>query len=670
MNTYYIDQFDAAPTGLYGLFHAVSCDWLRRRKEFVKNVKCRLNLFTTAFQRWKIALVVYNGVMKSSLVTNIALGAVLGILTLFMGLQYHWLRQAGDVERERLQKRVEADTNNFAGDFNRELQAAFFSFQMDPASWEKGNWEEFAQRYELWRSKTAYPELIREFYYFRKGGVEPLRYDKELQSFIVAPLTSELEALRSKAEAERPVRSFLEDKNVFVMPVFKDEPRVDRVVFRRTMENGVPRVAMPERIGHLAIFLDRSVISDQILPALAAKHFPEGNFRISVTDQDGAAVYQPFGEPVNPDAKAGLMNLTPDNLLILADRGVWSQQLPEKPRGVVVSERIESKTFTHSETTPDGTKTGTFTVEVRPAGPESGNVSTRTSVISTGKEGGDVWTLGVVHNAGSIDSFIRADLTKKFLIGLAIYLLLVGSIVSIVLSSLRARRFAQRQIDFVSSVSHEFRTPLAVIYSASENLADGIAKDQRQVSQYGELIKGEGRKISAMVEQILQFAGARSGKRKYNFTDADVSNIVNTAIEECRPLLEESGVELETSVEANLPTIKADAAALSSALQNLINNSVKYSNGTKWIKVSAENGGGGLRLSVEDRGIGIGGDDLRHIFEPFYRARNVVDAQIHGNGLGLALVKEIAEAHGGKVVAESELGRGSKFTIEIGQSSL
>ena len=83
------------------------------------------------------------------------------------------------------------------------------------------------------------------------------------------------------------------------------------------------------------------------------------------------------------------------------------------------------------------------------------------------------------------------------------------------------------------------------------------------------------------------------------------------------------------------------------------------------MKISAANGGRTIKFSVEDRGIGIAGDDLRHIFEPFYRARGVVDAQIHGNGLGLALVKEIAEAHNGKVRANSEVGKGSKFTLEL-----
>ncbi len=355
--------------------------------------------------------------------------------------------------------------------------------------------------------------------------------------------------------------------------------------------------------------------------------------------------------------------MTPDNMIFFRESAKMKQLQSVNERGVVVEKHVENQTFTHTESGPGGSKTGKFTIELKP-GPASG-IRSRNSVFTATTAGQDPWTLNVQHSAGSIDAFTKGEFRKSFLIGLGLYLLLVGAIVAIVISALRAKRFAQRQIDFVSSVSHEFRTPLAVIYSASENLADGIANDREQVVRYGGLIKGEGRKLSAMVEQILQFAGARSGKRKYNFARTDARDIVNAAINECRPILDEKGFEVETSIDDALPPVTIDADSLSTALQNLINNSVKYSNGERWVRVAASNGKGTIKFSVEDRGIGVGSDDIKHIFEPFYRAKSVVDAQIHGNGLGLALVKEIAEAHGGSVKAKSDIGKGSEFTIEI-----
>ena len=317
--------------------------------------------------------------------------------------------------------------------------------------------------------------------------------------------------------------------------------------------------------------------------------------------------------------------------------------------------------FSHTDV--EGNR-GTFQLELKKS--EDGQSRPRTAVMATkGASGSEPWTVNVQHVAGSIDSFVTGERKKSFMVGLGIYLLLVGGILTILLSALKSRRFAQRQIDFVSSVSHEFRTPLAVIYSAGENLADGVAKEDSQVSRYGELIKGEGKKLSAMVEQILEFAGANSGKRKFNLVAADVGEIVREAVEECRPLIESGGFTLETDVQENLPQICVDRNELSRAVQNLIANSVKYSNGDRWIRISAHNGGGSVKIAVEDRGMGIGGDDLKLVFEPFYRTREVVDAQISGNGLGLNLVKKIAEAHGGRVTVESRPGSGSKFTIDI-----
>lgn len=608
--------------------------------------------------------------MRGSWVTTLAVGGVILVLTLFLGLQYVWLGQASEAERERMQRRVEADAKNFADDFNREIQAAFFNFQIDAAGWEKGDWAEFNERYDFWKSKTQYPELIKEIVYFKKDDPRPLRYDVETRVFAVAEVPAGITTLREKIEDSRSFKPFYEDEYALVMPIHDAESHLEHIVLRRTRGGEPQAVEMPERKGFLVIALDREVIGGRILPDLTAKHFPEGNFRVAVKNKIEEPVYETAGTLSQPDTKAGLLSFSPDNAIFFSDRNMMSKLRTEKRESTVVNEHIESKTFSHTETGPKGTKTGRLTIELTP-GPlarTGSGIKARSSVFSGPDGSGDPWTLNVQHAAGSIDAFTRGEFNKSFAIGLGLYLLLVGAIVAIVLSALRSKMFAQRQIDFVSSVSHEFRTPLAVIYSASENLADGVTKDVDQVSRYGNLIKGEGRKLSAMVEQILQFAGARSGRKKYSFAPTHAADVVTVAINECRPILDEKAFEIETAIDKNVPPFKADADAISTALQNLISNSVKYSNGSQWIRVAASNGNGLIRISVEDRGVGIAADDLKHIFEPFYRAKTVVDAQIHGNGLGLALVKEIAEAHGGTVKAKSEAGKGSEFVIELPQN--
>jgi len=136
-------------------------------------------------------------------------------------------------------------------------------------------------------------------------------------------------------------------------------------------------------------------------------------------------------------------------------------------------------------------------------------------------------------------------------------------------------------------------------------------------------------------------------------------------MESCWQMINERGFGVETDIADDLPPVRADRNALIQALQNLIANSIKYSGESRWLRISAANDGGHVRVSIEDHGLGISKGDVRHVFEPFFRTKDVVEAQIHGNGLGLSIVKQIVEAHGGRVRAESIKGKGSKFTIEI-----
>lgn len=588
---------------------------------------------------------------------------VLGLLTLFLGLQYRWLTEVSEAERERMQKRVETDTARLAEDFNREMQAAYYNFQTDADTWKAGDWTEFNERYDYWRSRTNYPGLIRGIYFFEASAdARVLRYEPENRRFIDAGApTPHLDQIRARIGSDPAFKPVAEDLDAMVLPIYQHERRIDHIVLRQAAGSETPVVRLPERFGSLVVMLDRDVITQNLLPDLVAKYFPAGDYRVEVIDRNKQPVFATGTFAENTDANAALFNLSPDNLLFFANREIIPGSGDRKD--VVVNQRVESHTFTARTQAPNE-KAETFKVEVH--GP-MGEGRPRTAMIAGTSDGTEPWTVRVQHSAGSIAAYVKGERNKSFVVGLGIYLLLIAGIAAILLSAIRSKRFAQRQIDFVSSVSHEFRTPLAVIYSAGENLADGVAKDDAQVSKYGQLIKGEGKKLSGMVEQILEFAGAASGRRNYNFEPTEISVLVEQALAQCGPLIEANGFSVEKDLASDLPKVSADRAALLNALQNLIANSVKYSDGSKWIRVSATNGSGTVKISVEDRGIGVAPDELRHIFEPFYRGKEVVDAQISGNGLGLNLVKRIVEAHGGKISATSKPGRGSTFTIELPQ---
>ncbi len=598
--------------------------------------------------------------MKRTWLSIVVVAGMLGLLTLFVGLQYRLLSEAGEAERERMQRRVETDTARFAEDFDREMQAGYYNFQTNAAMWKNSDWSEFNERYDFWKGRTSYPELIRDIYFVSQQPDAPaLRYDPTKRIFETSAQSNELDGLRSRFTDDN-FKPVYEDLLAMVVPIYAEESHLQRIVLRRTEGRDIPAsIKHPAKFGWLVVFLDEATIKERILPELSRKYFPD-EYDVAVSDKAGQILFTTRGAPTSADASAPMFNMSPDNLLFFASRDALPKAMLERRQGVVIDQRIESHTFSRTET--DG-KTGTFKIEVQQPG--SGSRPRTTVLASSTDAGGDPWKLSVQHKTGSVDAFVTGQRNQSIAIGLGIYLLLVGGILAIVLSALRSKRFAQRQVDFVSSVSHEFRTPLAVIYSAGENLADGVAKETSQVSRYGELIKGEGKKLSRMVEQILEFAGANSGKQRYSLAPIDAIEIVNDALDECSPLTNSGGFAVETDLRSGLPMILGDRTALSTAIQNLIANSIKYSNGSRWIKISAVNGGGGVKISVEDKGIGISNADLRRVFEPFYRAKEVVDAQISGNGLGLNLVKNIAEAHGGKVVVESKQGVGSKFTIEL-----
>jgi signal transduction histidine kinase len=229
-------------------------------------------------------------------------------------------------------------------------------------------------------------------------------------------------------------------------------------------------------------------------------------------------------------------------------------------------------------------------------------------------------------------------------------------------------------MDFVATVSHELRTPLTVIRSAAQNLSAGVVSDPAQAKQYGDLIEAEGRRLTDMVEQVLEYAGL-SGNRTLSRTHAvDAGAIAREVVESSAALFDVERVEIALDIAEPMPPVLADEHALRRALQNLVTNAFKYGADGRWIGVSvtsakARSGANEVHLSVTDRGRGIDPGDLPHIFEAFYRGRYAVDRQIHGNGLGLSLVKRIAEAHGGRVTVESTPGQGATFTIHLPAAS-
>jgi len=190
-------------------------------------------------------------------------------------------------------------------------------------------------------------------------------------------------------------------------------------------------------------------------------------------------------------------------------------------------------------------------------------------------------------------------------------------------------------------------------------------EDAAQVQKYGELVRAEGRRLSDMVEQILEFSGIESAERRAAPVPVAVAPLLRDAIDRTIGLAETAGVNVELTVQDGLPPVMGDEPSLLRVVQNLLGNAVKYGADAKWIGVDARQHGSDVVIAVSDRGIGIDPAEHERIFEPFYRTAAVVDAQLQGAGLGLSLVQRIVRAHGGHVTVRSAPGEGAAFSVYL-----
>ena len=218
---------------------------------------------------------------------------------------------------------------------------------------------------------------------------------------------------------------------------------------------------------------------------------------------------------------------------------------------------------------------------------------------------------------------------------------------------------------FVSSVSHEFRTPLTAIRMFAETLRLGRVKNDRERREYLRIIEGESERLSRLVENVLDFAKVERGTKEYRMEIFDPRIILLRSVRAMRYQFTTAKGTLRTSIPKRLPLIRADADALEEVLLNLLSNALKYSTRQKSVRLRVRSRDGRLRIEVTDRGIGIPPDEIPRLFEPFYRVRASAISQVGGAGLGLALVKHAVDAHHGRLTVTSTVGKGSTFVVEL-----
>jgi len=272
--------------------------------------------------------------------------------------------------------------------------------------------------------------------------------------------------------------------------------------------------------------------------------------------------------------------------------------------------------------------------------------------------------VAIVGPRRSPAAWARRNFQLNLALSVALAAVVAGGVLLALRAAAREMRLSEMKNDFVSNVSHELRTPLASIRVFGELLRLGRAESPEKVREYGELIEIESRRLTALIENILDLARIESGRKSYEIAPADLEEVVAETLRTFRVSLAQSGFRLAYRAASEpLPPVAIDPRAVGQAVANLLDNAVKYSGAAREVEVRVRRDGAWAVVEVEDHGIGIPKADHEKVFDRFHRVSTGLVHDVKGSGLGLAIVRHVAEAHRGRIEVASRPGAGSTFAL-------
>jgi len=606
---------------------------------------------------------------RASAIFWIALLCILaGLLAAVAFMQFRSTTQIAEATEDRIGGNLESLMIDWHLDFYRRFSAVCVALQVGPDSGAFDDWSVFRDRYAQWRHTTQNPQLVQNLYIWetsQKAAPRLLSLDAESGLPRVAEPSAGLNLLLTRLRSrsgnlnsglrawqltgpehtgKNPAQQYL--------PLASDpltgwqfEPYIPAIVHpivhhKLPMRRDNP--VSPGVVDWIIIVLDMHTIQTQIFPALAQRHFgnpdrADYSVAVSALGNPNRLLYDssPVGEGSTMDLSDAAMNIFGPPPASVEDN-FWM--------AVRNANAIKVQNWHHF------------------SGPIWFPVIQYSSPDYP-------WMLILTDRKGHLDDLIRGIRRINLVANSAVLLLLASGITLVFIARHRAEKYARLQMDFVASISHELRTPLTAIFSAGENLADGIVEEKTQLRHYGSIITSQARQLINLVDQILTFSSTRSGEKHYDLRPLEIAQTINLALQNTNAIIQAGGFHVEVDIAPGLPFVRGDETAIASCIQNLLANAVKYSGKSRWIRVSARpavvRNDCEVEISVEDRGIGIAASELSEVFKPFYRSSQVKAAQIHGTGLGLAVAKELTQAMGGHISLTSSLGAGTTFTLSF-----
>jgi signal transduction histidine kinase len=557
---------------------------------------------------------------KRSVVELCAVFAAMGIVFVLGILQLRWTGQISGTEQQRLKTALATGARNFTEQFSYDFQQLCANFEMEPELPESTLEARALREYGGWERSGPRADLVRGMELWRTDGARGPSFESVNRSgerFEQTAWPERLWPLRDFLIAKsQQLSSSISDREAVYFPwtFYESTPALVRPLFGRfSTEEGLEAQVQP--IGFEIVELDGDFMTKQYLPDLADRYLTGLGFAVAV--RSGTAPYQ----------------------------SVYASRI-EMPEAVSAPD-VNVNLF--DAIGEEAKRRGHSTLQATAAGRQ--------------------WQLVVQHPAGSVEEAMASWRRQNLAISFGLLGVLAVGMFLIIVVARRAERLAKLQMQFVAGVSHELCTPLAVINSAAENLADGVVDDPQQMREYGGMIREQGRRLERMVDEVLLFAAGKFDRAGIELGPVEIGEIVKQSLEVSEPALRAAGFSVEQDLGASLPLVVADPKAVHRCVENLVNNAVKYAGEKRWLAVRAKlaesESPAEVQVSIEDKGIGIPSTDLANIFEPFYRVQAVRDGQIRGVGLGLYLVKRLMESMGGRVSVSSELGRGTFFVLHF-----
>lgn len=277
----------------------------------------------------------------------------------------------------------------------------------------------------------------------------------------------------------------------------------------------------------------------------------------------------------------------------------------------------------------------------------------------------DNWNLKASFDEGSAVIVSQSNLTRNLIVLSGGVLLLITSVVIIFRMSQKEKALADRQSAFLANVTHELKTPLAVMQAAGENLADGRVQDPSRLRSYGEHIHTEAMRLRNMIDKLLDAAKNDAGELVVKPEPFSISQLIKSYLDENETAIKKAGFTPNLKIADDVNQILVDKESFRVVLSNLVENAMKYSPDEKFLAINVFKAGKFVQMDVEDHGFGIPAKAQKHIFDKFYRVEDTLTARTKGHGLGLSIVKALCEMNGGRIFVTSSYREGSVFSVQF-----